>query len=295
MKEKFEYLLARFFISLFQVLPYRVAVEGGALLGRLFYLADRRHRAVAQVNLNVALGKERSERERKRIAVAAFENLGRTVVEFAWVQGKPAAEMMGRTTFEGIEHYEAAIREQKGVVILTAHFGNWEWMGMSISLLGTRMNVVARPLDNPDLNRMVNAWRERFGNRVLNKRTSAAELLRLLRAGEVVGILLDQNTAPSEAVFVDYFGRPAATHKGLAVLALRTGAAVLPTFIVREGSRHRVLIEKRLEIVRTGDLERDLTEATALFTRTIESVVRRYPDHWLWVHRRWKTQEQKKR
>lgn len=289
MKEKFEYLLARFFIHLFRVFPYRVAVGGGALLGRLFYLADRRHRSVTLENLNAAFGKEKSERERKRIAVGVFENIGRSVVEFAWIQGKPASELVNRTTFEGLEHYEAAIREKKGGVILTAHFGNWEWMGTAISLLGKRMNVVARPLDNPDLNLMVNAWRERYGNRVLNKRTSAAELLKLLRAGELVGILLDQNTAANEAVFVDYFGRPAATHKGLAVLALRTGAAILPTFIIREGGRHRVIIEKRLEIVRTGDLERDLREATALFTRTIESAVRRYPDHWLWVHRRWKT------
>lgn len=290
MKQKVEYLLACFFIHLFRVLPYRVAVTGGALLGRLFYLVDRRHRAIAQVNLNVAFGKERSELERKRIAVAAFENLGRTVVEFAWLQGRPAAEMMGRTTFEGIEHYEAAIRARKGVVLLSAHFGNWEWTGSALSLLGTPINVVARPLDHPDLNRMINAWRERYGNRVLDKRTSAAELLRLLRAGEVVGILLDQNTTASEAVFVDYFGKPAATHKGLAILALRTGAAILPTFIIREGDRHRVVIEKPLGIPRTGDLERDLTEATALFTRSIESAVRQHPDHWLWVHRRWKTQ-----
>jgi len=289
MKQKIEYLLTRFFILLFGILPFRIAVGGGALLGRLFYLADRRHRSIALENLKVALGEEKSERERRRIAVRAFENLGRTVVEFAWVQGKPPAELMGRTTFEGIEHYEAAIREKKGVVILTAHFGNWEWMGTAISLLGTRMNVVARPLDNPDLNRMINAWRERYGNRVLNKRTSAAELLRFLRAGEVVGLLLDQNTTANEAVFVDYFGKPAATHKGLSILALRTGAAILPTFIIREGDRHRVVIEKPLDIVRTGDLERDLAEATALFTRSIESAVRRHPDHWLWVHRRWKT------
>lgn len=291
MKQKVEYLLARFLIRLFGMLPFRVAVRGGALLGRLFYLADRRHRSITLENLKAALGKEKSERERKRIAVGVFENLGRTVVEFAWVQGKPPAELMGRTTFEGIAHYEAAIREKKGVVLLSAHFGNWEWMGSALSLLGTPIHVVARPLDHPDLNRMINAWRERYGNRVLNKRTSAAELLRLLRAGEVVGLLLDQNTTAGEALFVDYFGRPAATHKGLAVLALRTGAAILPSFIIREGDRHRVIIDKPLDIVRTGDLESDLTEATALFTRTIESAVRRDPDHWLWVHRRWKTQK----
>jgi KDO2-lipid IV(A) lauroyltransferase len=290
MKQKIEYFLARLFIRLFRILPFRVAVEGGALLGRLFYLIDRRHRSITLENLKGAFGKEKSERERERIAVRAFENLGRSIVEFAWIQGRPAAELMGRTTFEGIDHVEAALHEKKGVVLLSAHFGNWEWMGAALSLLGTPIHVVARPLDNPELNHMVNAWRGRYGNRVLNKRTSAAELMRLLRAGEVVGILLDQNTTASEAVFVDYFGRPAATHKGLAILSLRTGAAILPSFIIREGDRHRVVIEKPLDIVRTGNLERDLTEATALFTRTIESTVRRYPDHWLWVHRRWKTQ-----
>jgi KDO2-lipid IV(A) lauroyltransferase len=295
MKQKAEYLLACFLIRLFQMLPFRIAVWGGALLGRLFYLVDRRHRSITLENLKGALGEEKSGRERKRIAVRAFENLGRSVVEFAWIQGRPAAELMGRTTFEGIEHIEAAVREKKGVVLLSAHFGNWEWMGTALSLLGTPIHVVARPLDNPELNNMINAWRERHGNRVLNKRTSAAELMRLLRAREVVGVLLDQNTTAGEAVFVDYFGRPAATHKGLAVLALRTGAAVLPIFAVRENNRHRVIIEKPLEIVRTGDLERDLREATALFTRAIESAVRRHPDHWLWVHRRWKTQRVKKR
>lgn len=290
MRVKAEYLLARFFIGLFGILPFGIAVRGGALLGRLFYLADRRHRSIAQGSLQASLGPERSEREIKQIAVGAFENLGRSVVEFAWIQGKPPAELLRRTAFEGMEHYEAALRRKKGVLFLTAHFGNWEWMAAALSLRqGKKIHVVARPLDNPDLNRMVNAWRERDGNQVLNKRTSAAEIMRLLKAGEVVGILLDQNTAAGEAIFVDYFGRPAATHKGMAILALRTGAAVLPTFIIREKGRHRVVIDKPLEIARTGDLGRDVREATALFTRTIESAVRRHPDHWLWVHRRWKT------
>lgn len=296
MRQKAEYLLALFFIRFFQILPYAMAVRGGALLGRLFYLFDARHRSVALGSLKAALGQERSEREIKQIAVGAFENLGRSVVEFAWIQGKPPAEVLRRTTFEGLEHYTAAVQEKKGILCLTAHFGNWEWMATAVSLRQEkRIYVVARPLDNPELDRMVAAWRERYGNRVLNKRTSAAEIMRLLKAGEVVGILLDQNTAADEAIFVDYFGRPAATHKGMAILALRTGATLLPTFIIREKGGHRVVIEKPLEIARTGDLARDIREATALFTRTIESFVRRHPDHWLWVHRRWKTQRGEKR
>ncbi|MBI3802820.1 MAG: lysophospholipid acyltransferase family protein [Nitrospirae bacterium] len=290
MRQKLEYLLARILILFLQRLPFRIAVAFGAALGRLFYLADRRHRWITFEALKTAIGTERDERELWRIARGVFENLGRSVTEFVWIQGRPADLLMQRTTFEGMEHYTAAAEGKKGVLLLTAHFGNWEWMATAAAVLGMKLSVVARPLDNPYLNEMINGWRERYGNRVLNKRTSAAEIMRRLRAGETVGVLLDQNTALSEAVFVDYFGRPAATHKGLAIMALRTGVPLLPAFIVREGNRHRVIVEKPLEIPRTGNLERDIREATALFTRTIESYVRRYPDQWLWVHRRWKTQ-----
>ena len=290
MRRKAEYFLARIVIVFLQLLPLRLAVAAGALLGRLFYLADRRHRRIAFGSLKAALGAQRSDPELWRIARGVFENLGRSVVEFVWIQkGSPDA-LMRRTTFEGMEHYDAAVREKKGVFILTAHFGNWEWMATALSIMRKPIAVVARPLDNPLLNEMINAWRERYGNRVLNKRTAAAEIMRRVKAGETVGVLLDQNTAAGEAVFVDYFGKPAATHKGLAILALRTGAPLVPAFIVREGDRHRVMFGKPLEISRTGDLERDIRETTALFTRTIESCVRRYPDQWLWVHRRWKTQ-----
>ncbi len=291
LKETAQYVTARVLILFFQVLPFRAAVAIGAFLGHLFYLADRRHREITLEHLRGAFGRDRSDPELKRIAAGVFENLGRSVAEFAAIQARPLDAVMRRTSFEGLEHYEAAVREKRGIILLTAHFGNWEWMATALSLqIKKGIYVVARPLDHPLLNRMIRTWRERTGNRVLNKRTSAKEILRLLKGGEAVGFLLDQNTAKEEAVFVDYFGRPAATHKGLAILAHRTGAAVLPIFIIRERDRHRIVIEKPLEMARTGDLDRDLRETTALFTRTIESAVRRYPDHWLWVHRRWKTQ-----
>ncbi|MFQ5780764.1 MAG: lysophospholipid acyltransferase family protein, partial [Nitrospiria bacterium] len=152
------------------------------------------------------------------------------------------------------------------------------------------MHVVVRPIDNCYLDQMIKGWRERHGNCVINKKTTpAVELVELLRKGESVGFLLDQNRPRGEAVFVDYFGRPAATHKGLAILALRTKAPVVPVFMIRQKEGHRMIIEKPLVLTRTGTLKRDIVEATALFTRKIESYVRRYPDHWLWVHRRWKT------
>ena len=289
-----EYLLAGLFIGFLRSLPFSISLKVGALSGGLFYWIDRRHRRVALDNLAAALGKEKSAADLKRIALGSFKNVGRAVAEFVRIPVTSDSDLQKWVEIEGFEHYLSARQKGKGVIYLTAHFGNWELMAAALSFKGFPIHVVARPIDNPYLDRMVNRWRERNGNRVLNKRIAAAEIIRLLRKGETIGFLLDQNTARSEAVFVDYFGRPAATHKGLAIVALRTGAPVVPVFFIREGGRRRIVIEKELNIVRTGALDADIFENTALFTRTIESVVRRRPDHWLWVHRRWKTRPEER-
>jgi KDO2-lipid IV(A) lauroyltransferase len=292
MKHRIEYAAARLFIALFQLLPIGLALRFGAMLGRFFYYLDRRHREIALNNLEAALGREKGEEERKRIALGSFENLGRSVAEVCRFQRTAGADLQKRVEIEGWDHYRSALDQGKGVICLTAHFGNWELAPAGLSFHNYQMYIVARALDNPYLNRMLNAWRERNGNRILNKKTAADEIVRLLRKGATVGFLLDQNTARKEAVFVDYFGMPAATHKGLAILALRTGAPVLPAFIIRQGEKHKLMIEKPLEPVRTGHLQNDVYETTALFTKKIESYVRQYPDHWLWVHRRWKTKKE---
>lgn len=291
MKHRIEYAAARLFVTFFQFLPLRFSIQAGALLGTLFFYADRRHRQIALDNLKRALGREKSDSEQKRIALGSFKNLGKSVAEVCRIQKLNHSEIQKWIQVEGFDHYRAAREQNKGVILLAAHFGSWELAPAVFSFNNFQMYIVARALDNPYLNRMINAWRERTGNRILNKKTAADEIVRLLRKGATVGFLLDQNTARKEAVFVDYFGMPAATHKGLAILALRTGAPVLPTFIIREAQGHRLIVEKPLEPVRTGHLQTDLLETTALFTRKIESYVRQYPDHWLWVHRRWKTQK----
>lgn len=291
MKQKIEYAAARLFIALFQLLPLRLSIQLGAVLGKLFYCVDRRHRQIALNNLQAALGREKTENERKRIALGSFENLGRTVAEICQLQKINASELQKWIQVEGFNHYLAAREEKKGVIMLTAHFGNWELAPAVLSFYDVQMYLVARALDNPYLNRMINGWRERTGNRVLNKKTAADEIVHLLRKGATVGFLLDQNTARQEAVFVDYFGMPAATHKGLAVLALRTGAPVVPVFIIRRAGGHQLIMEKQLAPVKTGRLRTDVLETTVLFTKKIESYVRRYPDHWLWVHQRWKTRK----
>ncbi|HZR45561.1 MAG TPA: lysophospholipid acyltransferase family protein [Candidatus Manganitrophaceae bacterium] len=292
MKHRIEYAAARLFIAFLQLLPVGLSLWTGAMLGRLFYVLDRRHREIALNNLASALGREKSEKERKQIARGSFENLGRSVAEICRLQRAVSPDLQKRIEIEGWDHYRSALDQGKGVICLTAHFGNWELAPAALSFHDFQMYFVARALDNPYLNRMLNAWRERNGNRILNKKTASDEIVRLLRKGATVGFLLDQNTARKEAVFVDYFGMPAATHKGLAILALRTGAPVVPAFIIRQEERHKLIIEKPLEPVRTGRLQNDIYETTALFTKKIESYVRQYPDQWLWVHRRWKTKRE---
>lgn len=295
MKQRGQYIVAVLSIGFLRLLPFSIAVWIGKQLGTLYYLLDRRHRKIATDNVALGFGKEKSDRQRRDIVIGSFQGLGQTFAEFVCLPKRakrPNPDMEPWVAIDGFEHYLAAHKENRGVLLLTAHFGNWELIPYAFSLRGFPMHAVFRPLDNPYLNRWLRQLRERMGTTVLDKRVAAAQIIPLLRQGEMVAILLDQKTQDADAVFVDYFGRPAATHKGLALLALRTGAQVLPVFMIREGGRHRMIIEKGIQVTRTGVLSHDIAEATALFTRKIESYVRQYPNLWLWVHRRWKNSQQ---
>jgi KDO2-lipid IV(A) lauroyltransferase len=276
-------------IGLFRILSERRAIRLGAWLGRLVFHLDRRHRQIAFDNLKQSFGQEHDDVWLWTITRRSFEQLGRTLAEVTRLEQTDPVAFRRRVKIEGYEHYRAALNEKKGVMLISAHFGNWEWIGATLALAGHPVALVARALDDAGLNAILNAARERHGNTVLNKKTAASEIVRRLRTGETVGILIDQNTRAEDAVFVDYFGRSAATHKGPAVIALRTGAKVVPVFVIREGDHNRLVIRRPLEVTKTGDLQRDIHNLTALFTQTVESHVRQYPDHWLWIHRRWKT------
>lgn len=289
MKDRIAYYFALLLMGFFRLLPFHLAVRIGAFLGRLYYRLDRRHRLITLDNLKQSFRETRSEAELTRIALNTYQNLGRSIVEACLLPGMSPLRIKELTDVEGIEHYFAARDQRKGVMFLSAHFGNWEWLGTVLPIYGAVMHVVARPIDNPYLDRLVQGWRSQYGNIILDKRTETGGIIQLLREGATLGFLLDQNVKRKKALFVDYFGRPAATNKGMATIALRTGAPVIPLFIVRKKERHKVIFEKPLTLPRTGSLKKDLMEVTALFTRKIEEYVRRYPDHWFWVHRRWKT------
>jgi len=259
-------------------------------LGEVLYVIDGRHRRIAMRNLAIAFpGK--SEGERRKIAFAAFRNLGRVLGEFFAIPGLHKGNIKDFARLEGLENFQKAREKGKGVIFLTAHFGNWEWMAASFPLFTDfPVSVVFRPLDNAFFNRIVEHLRSRTGNNGIAKDKSMGRILRLLKGGGTLGILLDQNVSWQEGVFVKYFDEWACTNEGLALLALRTGAAVLPVFNVRQSDgRYAIRIEPEIPLIRTGEKEADVQKNTQLFTEAIERYVREYPDHWLWIHQRWKT------
>jgi KDO2-lipid IV(A) lauroyltransferase len=262
----------------------------GRRLGDLAYWVLLGRRTVARQNLALALGRERTARELDCLCRQSFRQLGMTLAEACALLFTAPTSVLSRVQVEGMEHLTSAMAQGKGVLILTAHFGNWELLAASHSMTGFPRSVVGRPLDHPFLDRLAVRLRVGSGAEFIDKRRALSEVLSALRRQRMVGIVLDQNASRREGVFVPFFGVPASTSKGLALLALRTGAPVVPVFIHREpGGRHRVIVDPAVPLSPTGDRDRDVVEATAAFTRIIEAKVRQHPEQWFWLHRRWKT------
>lgn len=289
---RLEYAIVTVVLALLRWLPRNWARATGALLGRILFHLHRPWRRVGEFNLQLAFP-GLSPAERRSVLLQAFRHWGWLVAEFARfpryaARGKAGLE--GVITYQGLENYQEAIARGKGVLCLTAHLSAWELSSFTHSLHGYPLAYLNRPLDNPLLDGLVNRYRCLGGNRAIDRRNAARPILEELRAGRAVGILLDQNVLHSDGnVFVDFFGTPASTTDGLARLALRTGAAVVPGFVLwdeRQG-RYVLRFEPALELVNTGDPERDVSENTARFTKVIEDCIRRYPEQWFWIHRRW--------
>jgi KDO2-lipid IV(A) lauroyltransferase len=245
---------------------------------------------VARQNLTLAFGRERTAEELTRLCHRSFQHLGMMLVEACAFLFAPPAVLLSRVKVEGMELLKYALAQRRGALLLTAHFGNWELLAASHVLTGLPLSVVVRPLDHPVLDRVASRLRARSRAELIDKRRALSGVLSALRRQRMVGVLLDQNTSRREGVFVQFFGVPASTSKGLALLALKTGAPVVPVFIHREpDGRHRVIVDPAVPLSPTGNRERDVVEATAAFTRIIEAKVRQWPEQWFWVHRRWKT------
>jgi Kdo2-lipid IVA lauroyltransferase/acyltransferase len=290
MWQRLEYVPAWIIIKILGILPRPLARAAAIALAHLIYLLHFRLRHVGMRNLALAFP-EKTKRECARILRGEFTSLGRQLAEVCHFP-KYTLENVGRViTYEGFENYERARARGKGVLFLTAHFGGWELSAFAHSLHGHPLHVVMRPLDNIYLDRLMHEYRTMHGNTTVDKDDFVRGLLGAMKKGETVGILMDTNMTPPQGIFVDYFKIPACTASGLARIALRTDAAVVPGFTIwdRVLRKYRLHFDPAVELARTGNDETDIAANTQLFTKIIEDYVRRYPDQWLWVHRRWKT------
>ena len=290
MRQRLEYALAWVLVRGIGVLPRPLARAKGISLAWLVYLLHRRLRLVGMRNLKMAFP-EKSKGQRRKILLGTFTSLGRQLAEVCLFPRYTRENVTQVIVYDGFENYERAHSRGKGVLYLTAHLGAWELSAFAHSLQGHPLRIVMRALDNPYLDALIQRYRTMHGNSVIDKDNFVRGLLAAMKAGKTVGILMDTNMTPPQGVFVDFFGIPACTASGLARIALRTDAAVVPGFTVWDPilRKYRLRFDPALKLIRTQDEESDVVSNTALFTKTIESYIRRYPDQWLWVHRRWKT------
>jgi KDO2-lipid IV(A) lauroyltransferase len=270
-------------------LPAPLALSVGRRLGDLTALALPRRRRVTHANVAQAFP-DLPDADRRRIARRAWQHLGMTAVELVRLLGRPLQATLDELSFDGLEHLQAVMREHGRTLVLTAHLGNWEYLSAAARLAGYPLSVVVRPLDSPALDALAEAMRRKTGAALIDKRGALRPVLEALRRGGLVGILLDQNAARREGVFVPFFGRAASTSRSLALLSVRTGTPVVPIFIRRDApGRHCVVIGPPLARPAVNDPEQAIVELTAQCTQAIESAIRSMPEQWLWSHDRWRT------
>jgi len=285
-----EYALALLIVRLFAAMPRRLAYRTAKTLAWFGFHLARRQRRAGLRNLEMAFP-DLSGSAREDILRGSFENLGRLLVEFTHLPELNKSNVCRFVVHDGLENYLEGLRRGRGVIFMTAHFGAWELSSFAHAVYGYPLRFVVRPIDNPHVERLISMYRTRSGNIPIERRRAARDILKALRQNEAVGILFDQNTTRSEGVFAEFFGIPAATTPSLALFALRTGAAVVPGFLIWDESlkKHRLRLDPPVELIDTGNLDHDVLENTKLFNKILEGYIRKYPDQWLWIHRRWKT------
>ncbi|MHB8653016.1 MAG: lysophospholipid acyltransferase family protein [Terriglobia bacterium] len=288
-RQRLEYAATRSVLAMLGWLPHRLARGLCSLLAALCYWLWPRLRRVGLFNLRMVFP-EWSGREQRRVLFGLFQNFGRMLADFAHFPQLNRENIERLIIYDGFENYARAQAQGKGVLFLTAHFGNWELSSFAHGVYGHPCNFVVRELDNPLIGALIQRYRSRSGGRPIQKARFGSQVLRAFKKGEAVGILMDQNMMPGEGAFVDFFGRPACTTTAPARLARMTGASIVLGLVIWDSKlkKYRLRFDP-VEWIKRDNVEEEILANTANFTRLIEDYVRRYPDHWLWVHRRWKT------
>lgn len=290
---RLEFLGFRVPVELIRRLSFPTAFRLGERLGDLAYVLARPQRRTAMINLAIAFP-EKPIAERREILRESCRNFGRMAVEWCHMHRLTRETVAERVTFADPDFWYGPAQRiigTTGILVLTGHFGNWELFAHAIGLHGNPVHLVHRPFRNPLFDRFVNDERQRSGTVLISKRRAAHQIIRVLQSRGIVAIPFDQNATGRWGVFAEFFAVAASTHPGLARLHELSGAPVYPAFLVRQGRspQHRIVIRPRVETVHTGNSAEDAIENTRRFNRAFEDMVRAHPDHWIWMHKRWRT------
>ncbi|MEO8049380.1 MAG: lysophospholipid acyltransferase family protein [Acidobacteriota bacterium] len=275
-----EYWLARFVLATLSLTPLSTANRLARFYVRLLDLTLPRLRRTALKNLEMA-----GFAGRERITTGVFDSIARLVVSFARFPQITRENVAEWIRYEGLENFEEARGRGRGVLVATGHFGNWELSAFAHAYLVAPMRIVVRPIDNPRIDALVESRRELSGNHAIAKKDAARGILRALAAGDAVGVLIDQNTTPDQGAFIDFFGVKACAGSAFVKLAHHSGAAVVPGYAVWSEKERRYVLHFEPAMEMTGDVQQDTQQVHA----RLEAAVRKHPDQWLWIHRRWKT------
>lgn len=289
LRRSFLYYLLRIAGFIVILFPLRLGLFIGGGLGVLAYYIIRKERIKTLSNLRVAFGAEKSEEEIEQIGRGVFANLGKNLTEFINFPKINKSNIDTLIEDKGLHKIDKALARGKGVIILASHFGNWELLAAYLTTKGYSGTVIAKRIYFDKYDRLLNELRASKNVDIIYRDESPKKVLKVLKQGGMIGVLADQDVDSVEGVFVDFFGKLAYTPTAPVTLALATGAAILPCFLIREGNRRRFVVEEPVGLQITGNKERDILVNTEKWSRVLESYIREYPCQWVWMHRRWKT------
>jgi len=283
--------LFKTFRFLIRVLPRSVTYAFAKMLARLIYMFDKKHRKIAEVNLALAYGDTLSPKEKEKIIKSVYLNLVLSLVDFVRNQGISREKLLEKVTFKNDAVLEQALKAGRKVILVTAHYGNWELVALSIAAKFGKMTIIGRDLDAPRMNEILKENREQFDIELIDKTGAMKSMIAALKNDRMLGLLVDQNTAENEGLLIDFFGKPARHTPSAAILARRFDAVIIPVFMTTEDHAHYTLtFYDPIETERTEEKENDILRSVQKQATITEKVIRTKPEEWFWLHQRWKNQ-----